>query len=209
MDSIDTTEGRAKPAGGVMAGGPMQRAGTRGDSVPVLLTKLAKKASTGDKKALKQLLSHKEFQQRLERICRWLCWRYPHKFAVSDPQDLRQEVNLKILKTITQFRAESSILTYVRHIAHNIHAAQLRRERMENGYTAAHRRSPHEEASTELELRALLSVEVRKLNNVQQYVLRRNVEGATLKDIAEELSCSISKVQSVLKQAQQRLVKSV
>jgi RNA polymerase sigma factor (sigma-70 family) len=211
IDLTRTTEGRAKPARGITAGGSTQRRRAAGDyeSVPALLTNLARQAAAGDAGALDTLLGHKEFQRRLDGICRWLCWRYPHKVAYCDSQDLRQEVALGVLRKITQFRGESSVLTFVRHMARNIHISQLRRENVESGHAAALHQPRRMEPPSEVELRALLSVEVSRLGEAQRRVLIRWVEGATLKEIARELSCSVSTARSALEKVQQQLVKSV
>jgi RNA polymerase sigma factor (sigma-70 family) len=194
---------------GIAAGGSTKASSVSDHCSLGHLTTLAQEAARGNRKALEELLNHKEFQQQLKDVCQWLYRRFTMTGDYCDWQDLQQEVNRIILTRIEQFKNEASIITYVSRIARNIYFSHLRRERLKNGYIGRHHPVPPEEVANDVELGVLLQEAVSNLSDQQRYVLRRKLEGATLKELAQELDCSITTVHSTLQRAQKQLVKCV
>jgi RNA polymerase sigma factor (sigma-70 family) len=173
-----------------------------------LLTKLAQKAADGDRDALEALFEHEEFQRRLNQICQWVYHNYKPRENYYDWEDLRQDVTHKLLRKIQQFKGQSSIVTYINRIAINIYRSHLRRLRLANGYLETQQlTSTAESACADMDLQVSLRLAISRLIPRQQHVLRRRIEGITLEQIAQELSCSVATAYALLKQAEKQLVK--
>lgn len=188
---------------------PKVRRTPQGPSLRVL-TRHARKAADGDMKALTALIEDHEFQRRLDLTCQWLYRRYNSFEDYRDWEDLRQDVIQRLLTKITQFQGKSSILTYVSRIATNIHLSHLRRTALAHAHTEVRQLNlPEDNVLVDLESQIALHRAIDKLSDRQQYVLRRRLEDATLRQVALELGCSVSVVCALQKRVQERLVKCV
>lgn len=87
-----------------------------------------------DKTALEQLLENSILQQRFTKIANKLCAIRKH-VGMEAPEDLRQEINLRIIEKIHTFRGEAKFTTWTERIAVNIFIEQFKKAKKRNEFS--------------------------------------------------------------------------
>lgn len=169
-------------------------------------TELTEAARRGDRLALDLLI--RRHRPRLEAICRRMC------ADSEEASEVLQDTLLGIAANIERFRGDSSLLTWAYTIART-HRARRRRGRSveakvghlrvdfasEMDELVARERQPFEQLADD-ELRSALLVALDRLSQLDREVLvRRDVEGFSAAEVAEQLRLTVPAVKTRLHRA--------
>lgn len=167
-------------------------------------------ARRGDMDAFEQLVAR--YESRVYTIA----YRFTGNYA--DASDLAQEAFIRVYRSISSFRGESSLLTWLTRVVTNVCKDELRRrakhkivsidEMAEKGQVSEPetRQKPLEEAVLKKEWQE----EVQQILSSLTYehravIIMRDIQGYSYEEIAAILECSLGTVKSRLNRARQIL----
>ena len=176
--------------------------------MPAIDDELLEAARAGDRKALGELLEH--LQSRIYGFGMRMCGN------PEDAKDVLQETLIAVTRGIGDFRAESSLPTWLYTIARSFCIKKRRRRQGEPAATEPLESAelPHaddlEQSVAARELRAKLDRAIARLDPKQREVLvLRDVEGLSAPEVAEVLGLRVEAVKSRLHRARAALREQV
>lgn len=163
---------------------------------------IVSKVLSGDVQSFEQIIQR--YQERILRLCRSMV-------GASQAEDAAQEIFLKIYKSLSQFKEESSFSTWVYRIAANHCLNLIKKNKREQPISIEssllEERGPS--AQDVFEKRQMLQSIFKGLDPEDRMILTlREVEGFTYQEIAERLQISLDLVKVRLFRARQALIQS-
>ncbi len=147
--------------------------------------------------------------QELYRRYRDSVYRVAWKIVLDreDALDVTQDVFVRVLRSIDNFRQQSRVSTWITRITVNAAIDLLRRRRRAAALHRAISEEPQRESSFDTNLEEeRVRAAITKLNEEQRTCLvLREMEGQSYEEIAESLGCSIGTVRSRIHRARARV----
>lgn len=176
--------------------------------------RLAERAAKGDFLALVALLTNPLVQRRILEMVKKLSRTYfGNNVGFYDAEDLAQDVRLRVIDRIGQYKGEGRIFVWLYCIARNICIDMLRKSSM-----ASHRVDIEELSNrpdrTELrrtnmnEDLVTLDMALSELSENERSVLQLRSEGYTFEEIAATTGSSRSAVERVFKKARAKILEA-
>ncbi len=181
-----------------------------------IVQKLVRLAASGDERAFEQLVFL--YETRVYRMALYMTGNR------EDAQDVSQEVFVRLWTSLSSFRGESTLLTYLMRLTKNISVDLMRRNRRRKIVSLSVYDQDGEEGAWELPdeneennpeksyLRREHAEKVRRAINTldadqRQIVVLRDINGLSYREISEVLAISESAVKSRLNRAREKLKK--
>ncbi|NLY43522.1 MAG: sigma-70 family RNA polymerase sigma factor [Clostridiaceae bacterium] len=174
---------------------------------------LIQKCKNGDVEAFEQLIE--SYQKKVFGIA------FRMLGNTEDASDVAQEVFLKVFKSITNFKEESSLSTWIYRIATNVCLDEIRKRKkatvvsinstiqLEDGEIdmQVEDQGPHPDEIVERkELENEVKKAIERLNNEHKIVIiLRDIQGLSYDEIADILQCSLGTVKSRINRARNSL----
>ncbi len=145
-------------------------------------------------------------------------YRYVVRMAgQNDAEDLTQEVFLRAIPALGNFRGEASLNTWIYKVATNVCRQHYRRQRLRKLISLGRFGEGHVDAGRESidpfessELRAVIKLALQKLPWPQrEAVVLRDVEGLSYEEITQVVGCSVGTVKSRIYYGRTQLVKEL
>jgi RNA polymerase sigma-70 factor (ECF subfamily) len=141
--------------------------------------------------ALEQLLENNILQQRFAKIANKLCAIRKH-VGMEAPEDIQQEINIRIIEKIHMFRGEAKFTTWAERIAINIVIEQFKKVKKRNEFSIDDDYQNNEEIAdsadsahkidVQLDVKLMLEKLPSKLRNA---VCQHFLEGKSFRHMAE------------------------
>ena len=170
---------------------------------------LLKRAQKGDSEAFEELLS--EYEKSIYNLAlKIMCHR-------EDAMDMTQNAILRIYQSLSKFRGDSSLSTWIYRITTNICLDELRKRKhqsvsmeqlAEKGILLADQApSPHKAAEAN-QIREIVNEAIASLDEQSRAVLvLRDIKGLAYEEITQILQCEMGTMKSRLNRARIKLAK--
>jgi len=171
-------------------------------------SRLIERASRGDEQAFNTLMSMHE--RRMYAVAIRMCGNY------DDAQDCLQEARIRVYRSISGFKAQSSFSTWVYRITMNTCLDELRRRKsrpntsldnlLDTGWSPAETGDGPEQHVLHREKRAELERMISELpEDMRAAIVLRDIQGMAYDDIAIALNANIGTIKSRISRARERL----
>ena len=175
-------------------------------------SRLIRRASEGDAEAFNSLMGLHE--RRMYAISLRMCGN------AEDAQDCLQEAMLRIYRSISGFKAQSSFSTWVYRVTMNTCLDELRRRKnrqntsldglLDAGWAPVDGGETPERHALRSEVRATLQAMIGELpEDMRTAVVLRDVQGFSYDDIARMLDTNVGTIKSRISRARERLRKKI
>ena len=169
---------------------------------------LIRLAGRGDQLAFETLMSAQE--NRMYAVALRMCGNR------EDAQDCMQEAMIRIFRSISGFKGQSSISTWVYRITMNSFLDELRRRKtraatsldamLDNGYSPSDETDTPEQHSLQSEQRRLLERAIAELpEDMRSAIVLRDIEGCSYEEIAQALDANVGTIKSRISRGRERL----
>ena len=170
--------------------------------------KLIERASGGDPSAFNRLMA--EHERKMYAVALRMCGNR------EDAQDCLQEAMLRIYRSISSFKGQSSFGTWVYRITMNTCLDELRRKKnkaaasldslVDAGWSPTDESDTPEKHSERKALRRELSGAIRELpEDMRSAVVLRDIHGYSYDEIAQVLDVNVGTVKSRISRAREKL----
>ena len=169
---------------------------------------LVKKAAAGDSESFEMLIAkHEKMMYALAlRMCQ----------NPEDAKDCMQEAMIRIFRSLSGFRGESSFSTWVYRIVNNtcldshrrkkVRRAESLDEMSESGWNAPDTAAGPEESAENKELKRAISAAIDTLPvDIRTAVVLRDIQGFSYEDVSQIMNINIGTVKSRISRGRERL----
>lgn len=169
---------------------------------------LIRLAGDGDQRAFETLISVHE--SRMYAVALRMCGNR------EDAQDCMQEAMIRIYRSMTTFKGQSSFATWVYRITMNSCLDELRRRKtrtatsldalLDNGYSPSDEADTPEQHSLQNEQRRLLERAIASLpDDMRAAIVLRDIQGCSYEEIAQTLDANVGTIKSRISRGRERL----
>ena len=170
--------------------------------------RLIERATHGDAQAFNDLMAMHE--RRMYAVAFRMCG------VKEDAEDCLQEAMLRVYRSISGFKAQSSFGTWVYRITMNTCLDELRRRKnrpsaslddmLDAGWSPADKREGPEQRAVRSELRLALEGLIRELpEDMRAAVVLRDIQGLSYEDIARALDANVGTIKSRISRGRVKL----
>lgn len=170
--------------------------------------KLIRRATRGDAQAFNELMSGQE--RRMYAVALRMFG------SKEDAEDCMQEAMLRIFRSLSSFKAQSSFSTWVYRVTMNTCLDELRRRRnkpstsldglLDAGWSPADGRDTPEQHALRAEARASIQRFIQELpEDMRAAVVLRDVQGLSYDAIAEALDANVGTIKSRISRGREKL----
>lgn len=169
---------------------------------------LIRLAGDGDQRAFETLMSVQE--SRMYAVALRMCGNR------EDAQDCMQEAMIRIFRSMTTFKGQSSFATWVYRITMNSCLDELRRRKtrtatsldalLDNGYAPSDESDTPEQHSLQNEQRRQLERAIAELpEDMRAAIVLRDIQGCSYEEIAQTLDANVGTIKSRISRGRERL----
>lgn len=170
--------------------------------------KLIERASGGDPSAFNRLMEAHE--RRMYAVALRMCGNR------EDAQDCLQEAMLRIYRSISGFKGQSSFATWVYRITMNTCLDELRRKKnkqntsldslLDTGWSPQDESASPEKHAVQSETRRLLHEAIRDLpEDMRSAIVLRDIQGLSYEEIAQALDINVGTIKSRISRGREKL----
>ena len=170
--------------------------------------RLIERATRGDAQAFNELMGAHE--RRMYAVAFRMCG------TKEDAEDCLQEAMLRIYRSISTFKAQSSFGTWVYRITMNTCLDELRRRKnrpstslddmLDAGWSPSDTREGPEQRAVRSELRTGLEAMILELpEDMRSAVVLRDIQGLSYEDIARALDANVGTIKSRISRGREKL----
>lgn len=170
--------------------------------------KLIERASGGDPSAFNRLMEAHE--RRMYAVALRMC------FNREDAQDCLQEAMLRIYRSISGFKGQSSFATWVYRITMNTCLDELRRKKnkqntsldslLDTGWSPTDEGASPEKQAIQSETQRYLHEAIRSLpEDMRSAIVLRDIQGLSYEEIAQALDINVGTIKSRISRGREKL----
>jgi len=169
---------------------------------------LIQRAGRGDAYAFEQLMTAHE--SRMYAVALRMCGNR------EDAQDCLQEAMLRVYRSLTGFKGQSSFSTWVYRITMNSCLDELRRRKsrsaasldamLENGFAPSDEGDTPEESSLRSEQKRVIEKAIARLpEDMRSAIILRDIQGCSYDEIAKALGANVGTIKSRISRGREKL----